>query len=56
MAHGGCCIFPFHGTQELKFQVVSVAPLEVIGVSQGPPEDGALAADYAGSIGSIHDI
>jgi len=42
--------------QEPEFLVVSVAPREVIRVSQGPPEDGAVAADYAGCIRSIHDI
>jgi len=44
------------GMQELEFLVMSVAPLEVIQVSQGPPEDCALAADYAGCMGSIHNF
>jgi len=35
---------------------MAVAQLEVIGVSQGAPEDGRLVADYAGSIRSIQDI
>jgi len=48
--------FQFLGTRELELLVVLVAPLEVIRVFQGPPEDRALAADQARCIGSIFDI
>jgi len=44
------------GTQELGFQVASVAQQAEIEVSHGLPEDGGLSVGYACYIVSIHDI